>query len=275
MTVTVAVAPALIVPPEGLSCTVPDPLDTVLDQVTGPPCAVSEIVVPPGGTHSAPPDGETERVPGVGLTVGVAVDAAADPVGLAVADGGAAGAVARLAAVGVLLGAVVAASVVFAVAVAAARVAEIVGELPGEAANGATAEAPVGAAESAGRPAACFPCPELSISATATVPMTAAATRPAATATRPRRRAGPPPSPRAGASCGSGAAGEALGIEDPGLTEHGLPLCNRFRFLPGRQRQRARPQGSGRAGGGPKAVGRRGGQRLAGRLAKQPPRMQL
>src|ERR1700727_3987765 len=88
VTVTVAVPPALIVPPVGLSCTVPDPLDTVLDQVTGPPCAVSEIVVPPGGTHSAPPDGETERVPGVALTVGVAVDGAAAGGGLVVADGG-------------------------------------------------------------------------------------------------------------------------------------------------------------------------------------------
>ena len=59
VTVTVTVAPALIVPPEGLRCTVPSPLDTVLDQVTGPPCAVSEIVVPPGGTPSPPPEGET------------------------------------------------------------------------------------------------------------------------------------------------------------------------------------------------------------------------
>jgi hypothetical protein len=202
VTFTVAVPPALIVPPEGLSCTVPDPLDTVLDHVTAPPCAVSEIVVPPGGTHSAPPDGETERVPGVALTVG---DAAAVPVGLVVADGGAAGVVARLAAVGVPGGAVVAASVVFAVALAAVLVAELVREVPGEAPNGAAAEDPVGGTEFARCPAACFPCPELTISATATVPMTAAAGRPAATATRPFRRAGRPPSPRAGASFGSGA----------------------------------------------------------------------
>jgi hypothetical protein len=195
VTVTVAVAPALIVPPEGLSCTVPDPLDTVLDQVTGPPCAVSEIVVPPGGTHSAPPAGESERVPGVALTVGVAVDAAAAGVALVVADGGAAGVVARLVAVGVPC--TVVAEVV---ALAAVRVAEFVGEAP----NGAAAEAPVGGTESARCRAACFPCPELTISATATVPMTAAAGRPAATATRPLRRAGPPPSPRAGASFGSG-----------------------------------------------------------------------
>jgi hypothetical protein len=205
VTVTVAVAPDLIVPPEGLSCTVPDPLDRVLDQVTGPPWAVSEIVVPPGGTHSAPPDGETERVPGVAVTVGVAVDAGAVPVGSVVADGGAAGVVARFAAVGVPCGAVVAEPVVFAVALAAVRVAEFVGELPGEAPNGAAAEAPVGGTESARCPAACFPCPELSISATATVPTTAAATRPAATATRRLRRAGWPPSPRAGTSFGSGA----------------------------------------------------------------------
>jgi hypothetical protein len=201
VTVTVAVAPALIVPPEGLSCTVPDPLDTVLDQVTGPPCAVSEIVVPPGGTHSVPPDGETERVPGVALTVGVAVGATAVPVGLVVADGGAAGVVARFEAVG----AVVAEPVVFADALAAVGDAEFAGEAPGEAPNGAAAEAAVGSAESARCPAACFPCPELSISATATVPMTAAAARPAATATHAVRRAGRPPSPPAGTSFGSGA----------------------------------------------------------------------
>jgi hypothetical protein len=204
VTVTVADAPALIVPPEGLSCTVPDPLDTVLDQVTAPPCAVSEIVVPPGGTHSAPPDGETERAPGVALTVGVAVDAAAVPVGLVVADGGAAGVV-RLAAVGDPCGAVVAEPVTFAVALAAVRVAEFAGEVPGEAPNGAAAEAPVGGTGSARCPAACFPCPEPTISATATEPMTAAAGRPAATATRPLRRAGRPPSPPAGTSFGSGA----------------------------------------------------------------------
>ena len=74
VTVTVTVAPALIVPAEGLRCTVPSPLDTVLDQVTGPPCAVREIVVPPGGTTSAPPDGETASVPGVALAVAVGVD---------------------------------------------------------------------------------------------------------------------------------------------------------------------------------------------------------
>ena len=201
VTVTVAVPPALIVPPEGLSCTVPDPLDTVLDQVTGPPCAVSEIVVPPGGTHSAPPDGETERVPGVALTVGVGVDPAAVPVGLAVADGGAAGVVARFAAVG----AVVAEPVVFAVALAAVRVAEFVGELPGEAPNGAAAEAPVGDAEPGSCPPASFPCPELSMSTKATEPMKTAATKPPTTATRRLRRAGPPSSPRAGTPFGSGA----------------------------------------------------------------------
>jgi hypothetical protein len=204
VTVTVAPAPALIVPPEGLSCTVPDPLDTVLDQVTGPPCAVSEIVVPPGGTHSAPPDGDTERVPGVALMVGVAVDdAVAVGVGLVVADGGAAGVVARFAAVGVPCGVVVAEPVGVAVAVAAVRVAELVGEVPGEAPNGAAAEAPVGGTESATCPAACFPCPELSISTKATEPMKTAATKPPATATRPRRR---PSSPRAGTSFGSGNA---------------------------------------------------------------------
>jgi len=104
VTVTVAVAPALTVPPEGLSCTVPDPLDTVLDQVIGPPCAVSEIVVPPGGTHSAPPDGETERVPGVALEVAVGVDAVPVAVGWVVA----AAVVAPFAAVGVPRSAVVA-----------------------------------------------------------------------------------------------------------------------------------------------------------------------
>ena len=205
VTVTVAVAPASIVPPDGLSCTVPDPLDTVLDQVTGPPCAFSEIVVPPGGTHSVPPDGETERVPGVALSVGVAVDDEPVGVGLVVADGGAAGVVAWFVAVGVPDGAVVAEPVDVAVAVAAAWLAEFVGEVPGEAPNGAAAEAPVGGAESAGCPAACFPCPEPSISTTATVPMTAAATRPAATTTRPLRLAERPLSPRAGASFGSGA----------------------------------------------------------------------
>jgi hypothetical protein len=212
VTVTVAVAPALIVPPEGLSWTVPEPLDTVLDQVTGPPCAFSEIVVPPGGTHSVPPDGETERVPGVALTVGVAVDAEAEGAGSVVVDGGAAGVVACFAAVGVPGGAVVAEPVGFAVALVAAWVAawvaeflgEVPGEAPGDAPNGAAAEAPVGGAESAGCPAACFPWPGLSVSTTATVPMTAAATRPAATATIPLRLAERPLSPRAGASFGSG-----------------------------------------------------------------------
>jgi hypothetical protein len=59
------------------------------------------------------------------------------------------------------------------------------------------------------------------------------------------------------------------------LTEHGAPVRNRSRFLPGRQRQGVRPQGIGRAGSGPKAVCRRGSQRFAGRLAEQSRRMQL
>jgi hypothetical protein len=69
--------------------------------------------------------------------------------------------------------------------------------------------------------------------------------------------------------------GEALGVEYPGLAEHGAPVRNRFRLRPGRQRQSVRPQGIGRAGGGAKAVCRCGGQRFAGRMAEQPRRMQF
>jgi len=141
-TVTVTVAPALIVPPAGLSCTVPSPLDTALDQVTGPPCADSEIVVSPGGTHSAPPDGETASVPGAALAAGVGDDVAPVAVAVGVADGGAAGVVARFAAVGVPVGAVVAEAVVVGVAVA-----EGAGEVPGRAPNGDAAAGPVDGAE--------------------------------------------------------------------------------------------------------------------------------
>jgi hypothetical protein len=200
VTVTVAVAPALIVPPEGLRCTVPSPLDTVLDQVTGPPCAWSEIVVPSGGTSSPPPDGETASVPGVAGAVDVGVVAVVPvAVGLVVADGRVAGVVAWFAAVGVRCGAVVAEPVVFGVALA-----ELAGEVPGEAPNDAAAVGPVGSAEPDRCPAASFPCPELSMSVKAIAPMTAAATKPAATTTRLLRRGESSPPVRAGAGFDSG-----------------------------------------------------------------------
>jgi hypothetical protein len=205
VTVMVTVAPALIVPLEELSCTVPDPLDTVLDHVTGPPCAVSEIVEPPGGTHSVPPDGETDRVPWATVAVGVGVDDAwpvADGVG--VADGGAAGVLAWFVAAGVRCGAVVAERVDVG---AAELAADVAGETPDDAAG----DGRVGGGEPAGCESGCFPCAEPSVSATATPAMTAAATRPVAMTTRLLRRAGLPSSPPAGASFASFGSGGGLG----------------------------------------------------------------
>jgi len=54
----------------------------VIDQVTGPPCAVSLIVVPPGGTVSWPPAGSTTSVPAAGGRDGDGLARVGDGVGV-------------------------------------------------------------------------------------------------------------------------------------------------------------------------------------------------
>ena len=70
--VTRTLAPAASVPDDGCTRSWCDRLpDTAIDQSTGPPCAVSVIDKPPGGTTSVPPAGVTTSVPAVGVGVGV------------------------------------------------------------------------------------------------------------------------------------------------------------------------------------------------------------
>ena len=68
--VTIARPPSPSVPPAGLTPTEPFPGDTVTRHVTEPPCALSQIVAPQGGTRSGPPGGNTRSVPGGGLGLG-------------------------------------------------------------------------------------------------------------------------------------------------------------------------------------------------------------
>src|SRR5215468_7369310 len=82
--VTRTLAPSASVPDDG--CTrrwCGRSPDTAIDQVTGPPCAVSVIDKPPGGITSEPPDGVTTSVPAVGAGVGVG-----DGVGVGVVGAG-------------------------------------------------------------------------------------------------------------------------------------------------------------------------------------------
>src|SRR5215471_10107996 len=72
--VTRTLAPSASVPDNGCTRTwCRRSPDTAIDQSTGPPCAVSVIDKPPGGTTSGPPDGVTTSVPAVGAGVGVGV----------------------------------------------------------------------------------------------------------------------------------------------------------------------------------------------------------
>lgn len=167
--VTVAVLPALCsVPEDGCALTKPLPLATEIDQVTGPPCAVSVIVVPLDETVSEPPGGLTTSVPaagGGGGCVGAGVGGAVVGAEVGVGD----------AVVGVAFGVGRAVCAVVGDCDTAALGAGVV----------AAAGSPPGARVGAGLPPAAELCPLLPDSAKATAAMTPANTTLAAMTVRP------------------------------------------------------------------------------------------
>ena len=185
---TVTLLPVRSVPADCETFRCPPPPDTVIDQVTGPPCAVSLIVAapllidswPPGGsTTSVPAIGEGEAV-GLGVTVGDAV-----LVGVAVGDA----AFVRV----------------------AAGPGEVAGRVAGPVLSGVAATAAEARAPEGPGPPPAVPCPVFPASAMATPAMAAASTSPARVA-RPRAEDRPSPLPPAD---GSPAAGGRSGLGNP------------------------------------------------------------